>query len=41
MESRGLSSPKMAEIKKTISEENIDVLVLNEANIAKKKHSIT
>jgi hypothetical protein len=33
---RGLSSPKMTEIKKTINEENIDVLMKNEANITKK-----
>jgi len=38
---RGLSSPKMTEIKKTINEENIDVLIMNEANITKKKKKKT
>jgi hypothetical protein len=33
----GLSSPEMTEIKKTVNEENIDVLIMNEANIAQKK----
>ena len=32
---RGLSSPKMTEIKKTINEENFDVLIINEANVTK------
>jgi exonuclease III len=37
---RGLSSPKMPEIKKTINEENIDVLIMNEANITKKVYNM-
>jgi hypothetical protein len=36
----GLSSPKMTEIKKTINEENIYVLIMNEANITKKEKQI-
>jgi hypothetical protein len=34
----GLSCPKMTEIKKTVNEENIDVLIMNEAKIKKKKN---
>jgi hypothetical protein len=32
----GLSSPKMTEIKKTVNEENIEVLITNEANFTKE-----
>jgi hypothetical protein len=33
---RGLSNPKMTEIKKTINAENIDVLIIKEANVTNK-----
>jgi hypothetical protein len=33
---RGLSSPKLTEIKKTVNEENNDVLVINETNVTKE-----
>jgi hypothetical protein len=34
----GLSSPKMTEIKKTMNEENIDILITNEADIKQRIH---
>jgi hypothetical protein len=36
----GLSNLKMTEIKKTVNEENIDVLIIKEANVTKKKKNI-
>ena len=32
----GLSGPKMTEIKKTVNEESIDVLITNETNVTKE-----
>ena len=37
----GLSNQKMTEIKKTVNEENIDVLIIKEANVTKKKKKKT